>query len=262
MKPSKKAPLILSAGFALLTAALPGTAAVLDGASKLVVFGDSASSTTWNGAEYRWTNDLVWAEYLANSLGAGLFNYAVPGGYSVDDGSHFSASAQIANYYSDHGGAADPNSVHFYYLGANDLRQGVTPAETKANIAQDIQDLIDHGADNIILVNNWGSQAYTPAELSSYFPQYVSVIGLVEFLTIENLQAYGITNISTPCETQPTTCDSSLKWDTFNHPASGYHKAFAREMLVQFSSVPVPAAVWLFGSALCGLWGLRASRQR
>ena len=126
----------------------------------------------------------------------------------------------------------------------------------KSNNATAINELIDHDASKIVLINLRDEWAYTEQELVDYgIPDSVEVYNISLFM--DNLAAYGITNFTTPCMYSDIPCDESLLYDSYGHPASGWHKAFAEEMEIQYFAVPVPASIWLFGSALLGIAGLQ-----
>ena len=75
--------------------------------------------------------------------------------------------------------------------------------------------------------------------------------------------AFGFTNVTDACYSEfvvsgGTICtnpDEFLSWDGF-HPTTATHQILAANM-----TVPIPAAVWLFGSGLLGLIGI-AKKQR
>lgn len=231
-------------------------AALLDTASKFVVFGDSVSSTVQNGQEFRFTNDKVWVEYLGQSLNKSVANYAVAGGYTMDDGTAFSLFTQMNNYVADQGGGVDSNAVHFLFVGGND-RWSSTPLEMKTRLATAMNQLIGLGVEDIILINLRNEWAFTDQEKAAMVPDGVEVFDIEPFMAPSNLAAYGITNFVTPCISTPETCDSSMSYDSFGHPASGWHKAFSQALAGQYAAVPLPGAALLFFSAATLLMGIK-----
>lgn len=233
----------------LLCGQLVQAASVFTGASQIVVFGDSASSTTIPpGQEFRFTNDLVWAEYLGNTLKLQATIYAEAGGYTFDDSSRFSLFRQMDNYYADYSGGIDPNAVHFFYIGGNDI---IPLQDSHLNRQRAMEELIAKGASNIVLVNLPSPWRYSTGDLLRYVPDGVVVWDLMDVLL--DLNSYGINSSLRNCQQDPVTCDNALLWDG-QHPASGLHKAIAQHM--QATLVPVPSAVWLFASACLGLFGI------
>jgi phospholipase/lecithinase/hemolysin len=102
--------------------------------------------------------------------------------------------------------------------------------------------------------------------LSTVFPN----TKLIEFDTFnlftnvfQDPAAFGFTNVADACYSElgvpgGTTCANPgefLSWDGF-HPTTAAHQLLAANM-----TVPVPAAVWLFGSGLMGLVGI-ANRKK
>lgn len=244
--------------FCLLLSAQASSASLFAGASQIVVFGDSASSVTLGTKEYRFTNDLVWAEYLGNALGLQASIYAQPGGYTKDDLNGLSLFRQMDAYYADNSGLADGSAVHIMFIGGNDpTLAGITLEQSHLNRQAALQDLIAKGASNIVLINLPDPFRYSDADLQQYVPQGVTIYDLYQVLY--KLADYGVTDLTTPCRNTPSTCDYSMRWDGTGHPASGFHKAIALDLQATF--VPVPAAAWLFGSAILGLVGLTRSKR-
>ncbi len=191
--------LLLSAGFGLAAAL-----AQAQPYSNLYVFGDSLSDTgndlivtfggvpspayyAGGGVTGRFSNGLNYADHLAAGLGLGPLlpsegggsNYAFGGARmnSVQVGlppTALSFNQQLADYEGDHA-LADPDALYVLWIGANDLRDGLTLAAlgnpTAVSVAINtvltglggaIQNLAGRGATHF-LVPNMPDLSLTPA---------------------------------------------------------------------------------------------------
>lgn len=236
----------------LLLTTVTTHASIFTGASQLVAFGDSGTSTN-----PRITNDLVWVEYLGNSLGLSSASYAIPGAPTFGaNGLDF----QISEYVAANNGAPDPNAVHILLIGAHDARFALTPEESHSNRLAGMQRLIDNGASRIVVLSfdTQPNMYYTPEDIANYVPTGVTVLDLsgLDY----KLADYGVTNLTTPCFDNLAICDSSRLYD-YAHPASGLHRALAGEIEYQLTAVPLPASAWMFGSALVGLASMLRRRN-
>tara|TARA_R110002126_G_scaffold97190_8_gene226736 strand:+ start:10109 stop:11101 length:993 start_codon:yes stop_codon:yes gene_type:complete len=169
---------VLSFGFALFT--LPASATLF---SDIYIFGDSLSDTgntaqaTGNilggpagyGSNRRFSNGILWHEYLSNELelpttssAFGGNNYAY-GGAQIDDAGGFSAGVltQYDQYLENLG--ADPfdsEALYIAWAGGNDMRGLVRTADPFAAIASAISvfqgllsDMIFRGATTLLVPN-------------------------------------------------------------------------------------------------------------
>ncbi len=198
-----------------------------------------------------------------------------------------SLTDQMSQYLTDTGGFADPNALYVIWGGGNDVRDGDVTGSA-ANIAAMVTNLAGAGASNFLVANlpdvglTPEAQGFGPvaaagatflstthnanlaAEMATLRGSLgVSIFELDVFGFLNDVIAnnsFGITNTTDACYDgvtgtggAGTVCsdpDSHLFWDGI-HPTAAAHAA-----LGNFAStvVPVPAAVWLFGSAL-GLLG-------
>ena len=192
-------------------------------------------------------------------------------------------------YFPATGGFADPDALYVVFGGGNDVRAGL-PAGAAPNIASIIADLTVAGATNFLVPNlpdigqtpeaiaaGPAAQAQATAAtvfhnaqleaqvstLRAVFPG-VRITELDVFTIFNDILAdplsFGFAVTDAPCFTGATgvggfgaVCsnpDEYLFWDGI-HPTAATH-----EILGNLASavVPVPAAMWLFGSAL-GLLG-------
>lgn len=191
---------------------------------------------------------------------------------------------QVAGYLAATGGFADPSGLYVVFGGGNDVRQGSITGSV-SNITAMISDLAAAGATTFLVPNlpNIGitpeAQAGGPAvvagatflsttfnaQLADALPGLATGLGVTIFELdifgivndiIANPGAYGFSNTTSRCYEGPLgvggpapTCanpDEYLFWDAI-HPTSAAHQILGN---AASSVIPVPAAVWLFGSAL------------
>ncbi|MGK0499730.1 MAG: phospholipase/lecithinase/hemolysin, partial [Oceanicoccus sp.] len=189
------------------------------------------------------------------------------------------------------GGVADSNALYTILTGGNDLQAfgvggtdvaGLT-ADAQA-VATFAQDLINAGAENILIVNvpdlgaapiSDGNEGLVTS-LTQFFNTELqnSIAGLdptkVNFLDVftitQELVAdpalFGLSNVTESCLAVTAgvggaICDDFLFWDDL-HPTAAGHQLIGDAAFA--AVVPVPAAAWLFGSALIGLAGMGRRR--
>ncbi|HEX6978866.1 MAG TPA: SGNH/GDSL hydrolase family protein [Alphaproteobacteria bacterium] len=148
---------------------------------RLVVFGDSLSDT---GNAGRFSNGLVWVEYLADGIGAavrpardGGTNFAVGGART--HGHEFSLRAQVAHFLAlPAANRLDARTLVIVYAGANDLRAAVHAADRAAvidhalhHVQAALEDLAAAGARRF-LVPNLPDIGRTP-EARAFGPDWV-----------------------------------------------------------------------------------------
>lgn len=200
-----------------------------------------------------------------------------------------SLTTQLNGMYLPAHPVADPNALYVVWGGGNDVRQGSITGSV-ANISSIISTLAAAGAVNF-LVPNLPNIGLTPeaiaggpgtvagatflsttfnAQLAAAIPTLESSLGIniidlnvYGFVNnvIANPGAYGFTNTNTRCYSGPTGVGGAgavcanpneyLFWDGI-HPTASAHQQLGAYAA---SIIPVPAAVWLLGSAL-GVLGL------
>lgn len=244
------------------------------------------ASPYFNG---RASNGPVWVETLATNLGIAGFaastnggtNYAYGGANTGPLGdSPPSLLDQSATYLTDVAGMADPNALYVIFGGGNDIRDFDT-SSTAINIGTIISDLAGAGATNIVVANlpNVGrtpdaidAGLSLPAQLlttganaqiatvvaNSEASLGLDIIELDVFAFLESVFAttpapFGLTDLTQRCydpTVSPTPCANPaefLFWDGI-HPSAVAHEELGNFAFAAI--VPVPPAIFLFGSAL------------
>ena len=242
------------------------------------------------------SNGPVWTDLLGPMLGlpsptasnTGGTNYAWGGAQTTVNNSVPSTQFQVAEYLGAAGGVADPNALYTIWTGGNDINAvagGAPFGDIEAGglaVASMASDLLFAGAQNILVINvpNLG---LTPSAdgneagaefLSVLFNDYVAagldalgssnVTLLDSFSLLEAIAAdpasYGLSNVDDNCLTTTggSACDDYLFWDGL-HPTAAGHQLIADAAFA--AVVPVPAAVWLFGSGLLALIGVARRKQ-
>jgi phospholipase/lecithinase/hemolysin len=250
--------------------------------TSIISFGDSLSDT---GNFGRWTNGNVWNEYLASDLGATLDNRSIGGAETIGNSGYsvFGLDWQISQYSSLMSGSPI-DTLFTVWIGGNDhLTSDRDHAVAASNAAASLQALINLGATGIMVLNlpdlgavprfngdptgEAAAQAFSinynaalEAEVNALatansFVNFfmVDVFGLMQDV-ISDPAAYGLSNV----DDYPTgsNYDGYLFYDDI-HPTTAAHREIADLAGRSLSAVPLPGAVWLLGSGVLGLFGIR-----
>jgi outer membrane lipase/esterase len=189
----------------------------------------------------------------------------------------------VLTYLADVGGVADPSALYTIWTGGNDINAAVGGAAGSAvvtdagsAVATIASDLLAAGAQHILIANtpNVGitpSAAGNEAEaealsiafnnslaagLTSLGSTNITVLDSFSVLQsiVADPSAFGLTNVDDNCLATTgglgSACDGYLFWDSL-HPTAAAHQLIADAAFA--AVVPVPAAAWLFISALSGL---------
>jgi phospholipase/lecithinase/hemolysin len=221
---------------------------------------------------------------------------AVEGSYSFGSVTK-SVSTQINNHLTANGGSAQPNTLYTLWSGANDALYAKETGDLAAvptaafQIAGLAQSLVDAGAESVLVLNlpnvgltplqngdpvSAGQGSYVSNTFNSYLSAYmagvtgnVSVFDISGFTddAVANPTSYGLSNVTDKCldSDAGTMCPNPgeyLFWDDL-HPTTYGMSLIADAVLptvqaLEAAAVPVPAAAWLFLSAL----GLTAGTKR
>lgn len=252
--------------FATLTLSSVAYTATL---TNMYIFGGSLSDT-----DAAYSDGPLWPEYLAPQLG---FAYDSTGNYAVAGATTSAVLGQISSYQMSTA-MAEPNALYVVWAGANDLAMGVSAEDAVNNIVTAVDTLSAFGATNF-LIPNLPDMGLAPGGTEAGTVISMNFNSLLESAFISNSfvtlfdsfalhheiyadpAAYGLTNVTDSClYTAPENCDTYMFWDT-SHPTTAGHSIFANEMAASLTAVPVPAAVWLFGSGLIGLVGFARRKK-
>jgi phospholipase/lecithinase/hemolysin len=234
----------------------------------MYIFGNSLSDT-----DAGYSDGPLWPEYLAPQLG---FAYDSTGNYAAPGASSLVVLGQVDSYQMSTV-MADPNALYVVWaLPSNDI--GAVDAVN--NIVTAVDSLSAFGATNILIPNMpdaglspGGTDAgtalsiYFNSTLESAFTGMANVT-IVDLFTLhhdiyDDPAAYGFSNVTDSCsDTAPDECGTYMFWDNYGHPTTVGHSIFAVEFAASISTVPIPAAAWLFGSGLLGLIGVARRKVR
>lgn len=245
-----------------------------------------------------YSNGSVAVEYLAGKIlpgganPANFFNFSVAGATSgignFGDGGSATEKGEyelpgistIVNGYVT-SGSADPNALYFIWGGANDLLTEGLPVDAAANIAANVNTLIDAGATHFFIPNlpDLGLTPFanaTPgmADAASLFStafntalaSQLAVLGtgnpgvdLIQFDAysffnnlIANPGNYGFTNTENSCLLGLNPCTTPgeyIFWDPL-HPTTQAHLVFADAFARALPLPGVPALLFIGGLAL------------
>lgn len=293
----------------LVTSLLPGWAFAQTTFERMCIFGDSLSDTgnvfevtqdvstrpyeLIPSAPYpiggpTFTNGRTWIQHLAKAVERkndakpafrrpGRFcNYSFGGARARQrEGQPFDFPGMVAQYLTDVGGTADPNTLHIVSVGGNDIRDALeSPAEAGAIIGAAVQSVFDHiwalyqaGARKFLVVNApnlglvpavtlLGAQGPATVATSTFNGGLASVLGYLppdlelmafDLFAFTNAVATsppeGVTNTTDSCVTpgvrKKAICadpDQYMFWDGI-HPTKVIHAALAEAVAQAFPTL-------------------------
>lgn len=281
---------ILIAGLALLSFIMITLAASVQGSqtiNELYVFGDSLSDVGKvfhaTGGTYpssppyfqgRYSNGLVWVEYLASSLlltSKPNTNFAC-GGATTGSGSVNGIPGLLAqvNSFTKAHPEVNPNALYVLWAGANDYLYGASdPTVSIENLSKAVQSLSTAGAKKIMVANlpDLGKLPATHNRPNSSILSSVTIahnLSLAKSLNVSsqkldshtqiieldanslyqeaitNPSKFGFTNVTNGCLNNLTPCDRPEKflfWDGI-HPTTAAHRIIAEAALKALQTAP------------------------
>lgn len=237
----------------------------------------------------RFSNGPVWIDYLAGSLGLTVNSAVIPGGTNYAWGGAqsggqpgplppYDLGTQTLAFFADLAGSpADADALYVVWGGGNDALAGDVSA-TAGNLGTVISGLAAAGARHFLVPNLPEVDPFFAAVNAGMTPVLdalaadgtlsitrLDVNALFGFIVQDALDGgtlFGITDFITPCFDGVSVCadpTAHLWWDAV-HPTTRVHGMIGQMAFAELAPVPLPGAVWLLGSALAALGGLRARR--
>lgn len=238
--------------------------------SNVYIFGDSLSDTNAGLSD-----GALWPVYFAPQVGT---TYDIDNNYAVAGATTAHLASQVSFYQAENT-TADPDALYVVWAGGNDIGGGVSATDAANNLINTISTLSSFGAKNFLVPNmadlgevpaGAGSSAYLTQQsilFNSTIDSAYSASSNVLIADIFGLHhsvladpsAFGLTNATDSClATTGADCSTYFLWDDL-HPTTVGHSLFADAFVS--TVVPIPAAVWLFGSGLLGLVGMARRRN-
>ena len=167
------------------------------------------------------------------------------------------------------------SALYVVWAGGNDILSGWDGAIAANNVIATVNALSLFGANNFLIPNmpDIGLVPYDGAGTlagpsidfnltidSAYANSSNTVVADIFGLhhrVLDDPAAFGLLNVTDACFTTTICNDPSsyFFWDAI-HPTTVGHSLIADEFAVSLATIPVPSAVWLFGSGLISLIGV------
>lgn len=247
--------------------------------SSIVTFGDSLSD---NGNVGRWieTDSSLWVEHLAAYFSADLYDYAYGGATTGYDNPAISSDYtgllwQVDTYDSILGILNSSETLVTVWAGANDFLQSRLSDDAVENIETALEKLYTAGGRNF-LVPNLPDIGNTPAFYYGDDPTMSPIASTWTLAYNTSLEAmlYDFENLYSDANliyfdtfsifgqyVEGSDEWMELFWTDGFHPSSVGHNLIYEGVVSAMQPVPEPTTIFLFGTGLIGLVGLRRRKK-
>jgi phospholipase/lecithinase/hemolysin len=242
--------------------------------TELYIFGDSLSDTigTTQGGL---SNGPLWPFYLSPQLG---ITYDPATNFAQGGATTSNLATQIFRYQSTVV-SADPNALYAVWAGGNDIIAGGSGSVAASNVISAVNTLASFGATQFLVPNmpdmglvpiTGGSGSATSNAISFNAVIDAEYAGLTAATVVDvfglhhevvtDPSAFGLVNATDPCD---SPCDPTAPYLFFDslHPTTLGHSIIADRFSATLAAVPLPPAVWLFGSGLLSMIGISRRKK-
>lgn len=240
--------------------------------SDVYIFGDSISDTNAGLSD-----GSLWPVYFSSQLG---LSYDSGNNYAVAGATTYDLASQVSFYQAD-GNTADADALYILWMGANDILGGGSGKTAAENVIGTINNLTSLGAQNFLVANmpdlglvpgatsttsglftNESIEFNSTIDVAFNPSSSVKIVDAFDLLNnwVADPEAFGLINATDSCLSVGADCSTYFFWDDI-HPTTAGHNLIADEFVSAVTAVPIPSALWLFGSGIVGLIGVARHKK-